>query len=57
MWGGFCECDAPYLDVKVTVEALDEHDEGASEVVPDRGWVDGLAGICGPCTNQKALLV
>ena len=48
------EC-AAYLDVKVAVEALDEHDEGARQVVPQGRRIDGLAGVLGPRANQEAL--
>jgi len=48
------EC-ATYLDIKVAVEALDEHNEGARQVVPQGRRVDGLAGVLGPRANQEAL--
>lgn len=44
-----------HLDVEVAVEALDEHDEGATRVAPQGRGLDGLAGVLGPRTNQEAL--
>lgn len=43
-----------YLDIKVTVKALDEDDEGTRQVVPRRG-LDGLARILRSCANQETL--
>lgn len=52
--GVMYQSTSEYLDVKVAVEALDEDDEGACQVVPRRG-LDGLARIFWPCANQEAL--
>lgn len=48
------KCKTLYLNVKVAVEALDEDDEGACQVVPRRG-LDRLARIFWSCPNQEAL--
>lgn len=52
---GLWYCSQTYLDVKVTVEALDQHDEGAGEVVPQRWRIDRHTGILRMGTDQEAL--
>jgi len=44
-----------YLDVEVAVEALDEHDEGAGEVVPQGRRLDRHAGVLGTGPDQETL--